>query len=66
MKFDAKEIANAVCMRNKGFTLRQIEAALGWPVTCKGAKARDCLKAAVGFVRDVDPQSPTYGKYVKP
>lgn len=66
MKFDSKEIAVAVTLYKNGATLEEIEAALGWPASCKGAKARDCLKAAQGLVRDVDRGSPTFGKYVRP
>jgi hypothetical protein len=51
MKFDARDIAKAVALKRKGCTLSEIEFVLGWPASCKGAKARDLLKAVEGQVR---------------
>lgn len=52
MRYDAKEIAKAVSLKRQGCTLSEIEFVLGWPSSCKGAKARDLLKAVDGQVRD--------------
>lgn len=54
MNYSSEQIAKAVRLRQNGATLTQIEAALGFPAACKGAKARDLLKATEGQVRGED------------